>query len=82
MAKKELTPEEKKQKAREKFQSRRFWFAAWAAALTTGIVIGSYIRDSYELTGIAVTALALVTAYVSLETVNKKHKYKQDGENE
>lgn len=83
MSKKELTPEEKKQQAREKFQSRRFWFSVWAAVLATGIVAGSYIRDNYEMTGIAVTCIGLVAAYVSLETVNKKFKYKnQEASNE
>lgn len=82
MAKKDLTAEEKTERRREKFQSRRFWFALWAAALATGIVAGSYIRDNYDLTGIAMTCVGLVAAYVSLETVNKKYKYQQDQEEE
>lgn len=78
--KNELTPEEKLERRKEKFQSRRFWFAAWAALLVTGIVAGSYIRDNYEMTGIAITGLALITAYVSLETNNKKYKYQVQNE--
>ena len=82
MKKTELTAEEKAERRKEKFQSRRFWFSAWAAAMATGIVLGSYIRDNYEMTGIAVTCIGLVAAYVSLETVNKKYKYQQEADNE
>lgn len=76
MSKEETTD----QKAYNKLQSRRFWFAAWAAVMVTGIVIGSYIRDNYELTGIAMAGIGLITTYVGFESYNKRKYMQQDQE--
>lgn len=61
-----------------KLSSRRFWIVIWAMAAITGIIVGSYIRDNYELSGIAMALVAVVTAYVGIESYNKKYKLEQE----
>lgn len=71
------TTEEIKQT--NKFQSRRFILCIWSAILVTGIVIGSYIRDNYEMISVALALIAIIGTFVGIESVNKKFKY-QDKE--
>lgn len=64
--------EEEEEKKHNKFMSRRFWLACWAGAAITGIIIGSYVRNNYEMTGVAIALVAVVTAYVGMESYNKR----------
>lgn len=61
-----------------KLTSRRFWLCAWACAAITGIIIGSYIRDNYDLVGLAMALVAIPAAFVGLESMNKKYIYQQE----
>lgn len=69
-------------KTYNKFHSRRFWICVWAMVLITGIVVGSYIRDNYELSGLAAALTSIVVAYTGIETWNKKYKLKQPEDQE
>lgn len=71
---------EELEKNYSKLSSRRFWIVVWAMAVITGIIIGSFIRDNYELTGIAMALVAVVTAYVGIESYNKKYKLEQEAQ--
>lgn len=70
----ETTTEEKQT---TKFQSRRFILCIWAAIVVTAIVIGSYIRDNYEMISVALALIAIIGAFVGIESVNKKYKYQE-----
>lgn len=68
------------EKSYNKLASRRFWIVVWAMAVITGIIVGSYIRNNYEMTGIAMALVAVVTAYVGIETYNKKYRLEHQEE--
>lgn len=74
------TTEETKQIS--KFQSRRFIISILCLVIIAGIVIGSFITKHFEFEFLAVTLAGSVGAYIGLETVNKKYKYKNEEKTE
>lgn len=65
-------------KFKTKFQSRRFILCVWAAIVVTGIVIGSYIRNNYEMISVCMALITIIGAFVGIESVNKKFKYRNE----
>ena len=63
-------------KTSSKWKSRRWLITVWAMFMVTAIVISSEITKSEQWNGLATTLVAIPVAFTSLESLNKKHKYK------
>lgn len=72
--------EEEKIKAYNKWKSRRWLICLWAMLMITIIVILGIIFKNDSYTTLATTLVAIPVGFVSLETLNKKHKYENKTE--
>ena len=71
--------EEEKTKAFNKWKSRRWIITIWSMVMVTALSILGIIFKNDSYVPLTTTLVAVPIGFVSLETLNKKHK-KKDGE--
>lgn len=71
----EKTEANETEKEYNKWKSRRWLITLWAMFMVTVIVILGIIFKNDSYATLATTLVAVPVGFVSLETLNKKHKY-------
>lgn len=71
----EKTEVNETEKEYNKWKSRRWIITVWAMFMVTAIVILGIIFKNDSYVPLATTLVAVPVGFVSLETLNKKHKY-------
>lgn len=79
MEKSEINESEKEY---NKWKSRRWLICLWAMFMVTSIVILGIIFKNDSYVPLATTLVAVPVGFVSLETLNKKHKYQNKSKEE